>query len=177
MARRSRRRGRAGRCRRHDRATESPRHRSRDFLALFPFVWGMAASVRGIEHAGLTAGIGRLVLGHAASLLGAVGLTGGVAALGANVFNNIPMALVMLTVLVGAPRSRLALLTASTLTGVNIGPALTTVGSLATMLWLAFTRRQGVEVPPLEYLRVSMVTVPLVLVAVLAALVLGALLR
>ena len=95
----------------------------------------------------------------------------------ANVFNNIPMALVMLAVLVGAPRARIPLLTASALAGLNIGPALTTVGSLATMLWLTFARRQGVEVPALEYLRVSVVTVPLVLVAALAALVLGELLR
>jgi len=144
---------------------------------LFPFVWGMATIVRGIEHAGLTTGIAGLILGHAAGPLGAVAITGATAALGANVFNNIPMALVMLAVLVGAPRARIPLLTASALAGLNIGPALTTVGSLATMLWLTFARRQGVEVPALEYLRVSVVTVPLVLVAALAALVLGELLR
>jgi len=144
---------------------------------LFPFVWGMTAVVRGIAHAGLTAGLGRLVLGHAAAPGGAVILIGTVAAAGANVFNNIPMTLLMLTVLAAAPEGARADLAAATLAGVNIGPALTTVGSLATMLWLAFARRQGVEVPALEYLRVSVVTVPLVLAAALAAIALRATLR
>jgi arsenical pump membrane protein len=142
---------------------------------LFPCVWGMAAIVLGIQHAGLVAGLGRAVLRSAGPPAAAAAITGGIAALGANLFNNIPMTLVMLTVLAGAPRGRLGLLTAATLAGVNIGPALTTVGSLATILWLAFTRRQGVEVSALEYLRVSAVTVPLVLAAVLGVVTLGAL--
>ena len=92
-------------------------------------------------------------------------------------FNNIPMALVMLVVLGRVPPARLDLLVAATLAGVNIGPALTTVGSLATMLWLSFTRRQGMEVSALEYLRTSVLTVPVVLAATLAAIALGALYR
>ena len=144
---------------------------------LFPFVVGMAVVVRGIEHAGLTAGLARLILGHAGTTVGAVVTTGAVAALGANLFNNIPMALVMLVVLGRVPPARLDLLVAATLAGVNIGPALTTVGSLATMLWLSFTRRQGMEVSALEYLRTSVLTVPLVLAATLAAIALGALHR
>ena len=145
--------------------------------SLFPFVVGMAAVVRGIEHAGLTEGLGRLILGHAGQTVGAVVTTGAVAALGANLFNNIPMALVMLVVLGRVPPARLELLAAATLVGVNIGPALTTVGSLATMLWLSFTRRQGVEVSALEYLRTSVLTVPVVLAATLAAITLEALRR
>jgi len=145
--------------------------------SLFPFVVGMAAVVRGIEHAGLTEGLGRLILGHAGQTVGAVVTTGAMAALGANLFNNIPMALVMLVVLGRVPPARLELLAAATLAGVNIGPALTTVGSLATMLWLSFTRRQGVEVSALEYLRTSVLTVPLVLAATLAAITLEALRR
>ncbi len=145
--------------------------------SLFPFVVGMAAVVRGIEHAGLTAGLGQLILGHSSTTIGAVVTTGAVAALGANMFNNIPMALVMLVVLGRVPPARLDLLVAATLAGVNIGPALTTVGSLATMLWLAFTRRQGLEVSALEYLRTSAATIPLVLAATLATIALGALHR
>jgi arsenical pump membrane protein len=144
---------------------------------LFPFVWGMAAVVRGVEHAGLVGGLARAVLAGAGPPAGGAVLVGTIAALGANLFNNIPMTLLMLTVLGGAPRARLGVLAAATLAGVNIGPALTTVGSLATMLWLAFTRRQGIEVPALEYLRVSVVTVPLVLAVALAVTVLGAILR
>ena len=50
------------------------------------------------------------------------------------------------------------------------------IGALSE-LWLSFTRRQGVEVLALEYLRVSAVTVPLVLAAALGAVALGVIFR
>lgn len=139
---------------------------------LFVFVGGMAALVRGVEHAGLTGNLARLLLGHPQGSLESVAVTTGVSALGANLFNNIPMSLVMLAVLATTARSRAFGLAAATLIGVNIGPALTTAGSLATIIWLSLVRRQGVQVPALEYLRVAAITVPLVLAAALAALAL-----
>ena len=53
-----------------------------------------------------------------------------VAAVLANLVNNIPATLVMLTIVQGQPAAVLAVLL-----GVNIGPNLTYVGSLATLLW------------------------------------------
>ena len=139
---------------------------------LFLFVWGMATVVQGIEHAGLTQDLARLVLSGPGGPVGSLAVTGGIAAFGANLFNNIPMTLVMLIVLAAGAPSRVGGLAAATLIGVNIGSALTTVGSLATILWLSLVRRQGVEVPVLEYLRVSIITVPLVLATALAVLAL-----
>ncbi len=140
---------------------------------LFLFVAAMAAVVRGVEHAGLTQGLARLVLSQPDGSVGQFAVTAGIAALGANLFNNIPMTLVMLAVLARTARAWAGGLVAATLIGVNIGPALTTAGSLATILWLSLVRRQGVEVPALEYLRVSAITVPLVLAVALAVLALG----
>jgi arsenical pump membrane protein len=57
-----------------------------------------------------------------------------------------------------------------TLAGVNIGPTLTTYGSLATMLWLTSVRKRGMTVPTMLYLRVGVVTMPIVLAATLFAL-------
>jgi len=139
---------------------------------LFVFVWGMAAIVRGVEHAGLTQELARVLLGRPHGALESLALTTGVAALGANLFNNIPMTLVMLSVLAAAAPGRVFGLAAAALIGANIGPALTTAGSLATIIWLSLVRRQGLEVPALEYLRVAVITVPLVLAAALAALAL-----
>jgi arsenical pump membrane protein len=139
---------------------------------LFIFVWGMAVLVRGVEHAGLTGNLARLLLGHPQGSLESLAVTTGGAAVGANLFNNIPMTLVMLAVLAAATPSRAFGLAAATLIGVNIGPAMTTVGSLATIIWLSMVRREGVHVPALEYLRVAAITVPLALVAALAALAL-----
>jgi arsenical pump membrane protein len=59
---------------------------------------------------------------------------------------------------------------AGTLAGVNIGPTLTTYGSLATMLWLTAVRKRGLNVPTMLYLRVGIVTMPIVLLSTLLAL-------
>ena len=45
----------------------------------------------------------------------------------------------------------------------TIGPTMTTYGSLATMLWLALVRRRGIDITTRQYLRVGLVTAPLVL--------------
>ena len=86
----------------------------------------------------------------------------------ANVLNNLPAALIAASALgslaPGIERSDLA---AAVIVGVNLGPNLTTIGSLATMLWLVLMRRRGVEVSTLTYLRVGTVTtVPALLAAV-----------
>jgi arsenical pump membrane protein len=48
--------------------------------------------------------------------------------------------------------------------GVDLGPNLTTMGSLATILWLAVVRERGLEVSPLEYLRLGLSVVPAMLI-------------
>jgi arsenical pump membrane protein len=85
----------------------------------------------------------------------------------ANALNNLPAALVAASALgdlaAGVERSDLA---AAVIVGVNLGPNLTTIGSLATMLWLVLMRRHGVEVSALAYFRVGVVTtVPALLAA------------
>jgi arsenical pump membrane protein len=56
------------------------------------------------------------------------------------------------------------------LVGANIGPTLTTYGSLATMLWLAIVRKRGLDVSTRDYLRVGLLGAPPVLAAATAAL-------
>lgn len=56
------------------------------------------------------------------------------------------------------------------LIGANIGPALTTYGSLATMLWLSIIRKRGTSVSTGFYMRVSLITVPIVLLTTAVAL-------
>jgi arsenical pump membrane protein len=139
---------------------------------LFIFVLGMAVIVRAVEHTGVLGVLARAVTRHPAGSLASLGAAAGIAAAGANLFNNIPMTLVMLGVIAPAGPHRAMALAAAALIGVNIGPALTTAGSLATIIWLSLVRRQGLDIPALEYLRVAAVTVPLALAAAFAALVL-----
>jgi arsenical pump membrane protein len=49
--------------------------------------------------------------------------------------------------------------------GVNAGPNLTWVGSLATLLWRRVPRKRGEGLPTSEFLRLGVVTVPPVLLA------------
>jgi arsenical pump membrane protein len=52
------------------------------------------------------------------------------------------------------------------LVGADLGPNLTPVGSLSTMLWLFIVRRHGVEVSTRDYLKLGAVITPgLLLVA------------
>lgn len=83
-----------------------------------------------------------------------------VAAVLSNVVNNLPAVLVLLPL--ATPIGPAAVL--AVLIGVNIGPNLTYVGSLANLLWRSVVRRD-MRVGFAEFSRVGLVTAPLTLVA------------
>lgn len=83
-----------------------------------------------------------------------------VAAVLSNVVNNLPAVLVLLPLV--APIGPAAVL--AVLIGVNIGPNLTYVGSLANLLWRSVVRRD-MRVGFAEFSRAGLVTAPLTLVA------------
>lgn len=99
------------------------------------FVLALAVVVEAVTTNGLGAAMAAVVPVEA-TLPGLLGLAG-VAAVLANVVNNIPATLVLLTVLGDAPLTDAARpgLVLAVLIGVNVGPNLTYVGSLATLLW------------------------------------------
>ena len=82
------------------------------------------------------------------------------AALLANVVNNIPATLVLLPVLTAGPTARLLAL----LVGVNVGPNLTYTGSLATLLWRRVVRDADVEPSRRAFFRLAFLATPLALV-------------
>jgi arsenical pump membrane protein len=133
---------------------------------VFVFVIGMFIVVRGVQ-------IG--VIDHwdfsipndptQALLIGA-----GVSAIGSNIVNNVPMTLLMMSLFPRVSGAAQEALAYGTLAGANIGPTLTTYGSLATILWLNVLRKRGVDVPPRDYLKIGFVTMPPVLIAATVAL-------
>jgi arsenical pump membrane protein len=133
---------------------------------LFVFVIGMFVLVRGFEHTWLE----RLAIHVPSEPLPALLLAVVGNAVGSNVVNNVPMTLLSLPFVARAGPSVRDALAYGTLLGANIGPTLTTYGSLATMLWLALIRKRGLDVTTAEYLRVALVTTPLVLAAATLAL-------
>ena len=82
------------------------------------------------------------------------------AALLANVVNNIPATLVLLPVLAAGPTGRLLAL----LVGVNVGPNLTYTGSLATLLWRRVVRAADIEPSRRAFFRLALIATPLALV-------------
>jgi arsenical pump membrane protein len=93
-----------------------------------------------------------------------------VAAVQANVLNNLPATLVLLPALGTHPSAGIVL---AVLLGVNIGPNATYVGSLATLLWRRVLAGRGLTPTLREFLRLGVLTVPLALLAAVLALWLG----
>ncbi len=90
----------------------------------------------------------------------------GVSAVLANLVNNLPATLIIVAVVSSsAPGGVLAMLI-----GVNVGPNLTYVGSLATLLWRRIIHAHDEEVDVVQFLKLGALTVPVTLVAATASL-------
>ena len=113
------------------------------FLA---FVLGLAVVVDAASRHGLGSWIDHRVP-HGSSLWALAGMAL-LAALLANVVNNLPATLLLLPALAGRPTP----LVLAALLGLNIGPSLTYTGSLATLLWRKVIRSEHVEPPVGRYL-------------------------
>jgi arsenical pump membrane protein len=137
--------------------------------SIFGFIAGMFIVVRAVEHTGLTTRFGNLLMHlSGGTSFGAVMVGTAGAALGTNLINNVPMAVVMNSALVSihnaSPAIRLGFI-AATMFGCDLGPNLTTVGSLATVLWLLILRHRNVDVSGLDYFKVGVIVTPLMLFA------------
>ena len=139
---------------------------------VLPLVAGLFVLVAGLAHTGLIEQIGA-VLGRAARVAPAEAALGAGAILGfgCNLTNNLPAGLVAASA-IGVARSP-RLVTDALLVGVDLGPNLSVSGSLATILWLAALRREGIEVGFFRFLRVGLLVMPPALLLALAALVLA----
>lgn len=123
------------------------------------FVLGLGVVVKAVVENGLDAGLSRLLPdGHSLPALLAVAA---VAAVVANVINNLPAVLALLPLVQsGGPGPVLAVLI-----GVNLGPNLTYVGSLATLLWRRILHAHDARAELGRFTRLGLVTVPATLLA------------
>jgi arsenical pump membrane protein len=132
------------------------------------FVLGLAVVVQAVAAGGL----GRVLAAIVPGSPGLVGLlaAAGIAALLANVVNNLPAVLVLLPALGAHPAPGIVL---AVLLGVNLGPNLSYVGSLATLLWRRILAGKGMVPTLREFVRLGALTVPVSLVASVVALWVG----
>ncbi len=135
--------------------------------SIFGFIAGMFILVQAVESTGLTDVFGRLLLqlsggnSFGAVMVGTLG-----SALGTNVINNVPMAVVLNSALQATQHASTGVrygFIAATIFGCDLGPNLTTVGSLATVLWLLILRQRNLDVSGLDYFKVGILVTPLML--------------
>jgi arsenical pump membrane protein len=130
------------------------------------FVLALAAVVRAVQDHGLRDVVDGAVP-NGSTLLALLGVAA-LAAVLANVLNNLPATLLLLPVVATAGVGPLLAM----LIGVNVGPNLTYTGSLATLLW---RRALPTDVVPGtgDYVRLGLLTVPAGLVVGVVALWVG----
>ncbi|MGW4426703.1 SLC13 family permease [Streptomyces tendae] len=128
------------------------------------FVLALGIVVQGVVAGAPATGLGRL-LPDGDSLPALLGVAA-VAAVLANLVNNLPAVLALLPLAApGGPTQVLAVLI-----GVNLGPNLTYVGSLATLLWRRILHRHGIEVELGRFTVLGLLTVPATVAASTVAL-------
>lgn len=128
------------------------------------FVLALGIIVAAASQHGLSSAVDSLLPhGHGVLALLAIAT---VSAVVANLVNNLPATLIILPVAAASgPGAVLAMLI-----GVNVGPNLTYVGSLATLLWRRIVHAHDETVDIGEFVRLGALTVPAMLVASTVAL-------
>ncbi|AYG68968.1 MULTISPECIES: arsenic transporter [unclassified Rhizobium] len=139
--------------------------------SVLPLVAGLFVIVEAVNHTGLTALLSeRLASLAAQSQTQAIGAAGFSVAIISNLVNNLPAGLFAGSAVQAAhvPDS----IAGAVLIGVDLGPNLSVTGSLATILWLAALRREGLHMGALAFLRVGAVVMLPALILSLATLAL-----
>ncbi len=115
----------------------------------------LAVVVQAVAGHGLGAALAAVL--PTAPTLGGLLLVAALAAVLSNLLNNLPAALLLLAVLGDAPAPGVVL---AVLIGVNIGPNLSYLGSLATLLWRRVLNGTGAAPGIGEFTALGVLTVP-----------------
>jgi arsenical pump membrane protein len=135
---------------------------------VLPLVAGLFVLVEGLQQTGTIPALGRLLLPAAeGSAAGTAWAFAVVTAFAANLVNNLPAGLVAATVFQSAEFPEM--LRRFVLIAVDLGPNLSVTGSLATILWLAALRREGISIGGWAFFKVGLVVMPPALVLSLLA--------
>jgi arsenical pump membrane protein len=145
---------------------QSPLHIIREISwSVIPLVAGLFVVVEAINQTGATALLAQELRSLSAhSEARAIAFAGVGVAFLSNVVNNLPAGLFAGgAVGLAQVSDRVA---GAVLIGVDLGPNLSVTGSLATILWLAALRREGIHVSALSFLKIGIVVmVPSLIVA------------
>ena len=136
--------------------------------SIFIFIFGLALLVRGLENKEVTQAIGEAVahVSSAGTLWAVIAVSLGTA-IGANLVNNWSMMMISVSSLASVSGKVLlfdrSLIYASVL-GADLGPNITILGSLSSMLWLVLLRQRGLDIKPVQYVKLGLTVMPLMLI-------------
>jgi len=138
-------------------------------------VWfsiGLYVVVYGLKNAGLTDIVASWIAslqtqGSAVAVIG----TGFLAAGLSSVMNNMPTIMIMDIAIDQIGYAGNEALVYANILGSNLGPKMTPIGSLATLLWLHVLAQKGVKIGWGEYMKVGLVITPPVLLVALIGLI------
>jgi len=130
-------------------------------------VWfsiGLYVVVYGLKNAGLTDVIASWIAAlqtqsHAVAVIGTGFLSGFIS----SVMNNMPTIMIMDIAIDKVGYTGNEALVYANILGSNLGPKMTPIGSLATLLWLHVLAKKGVKIGWGEYMKVGLVITPPVL--------------
>ncbi len=134
-------------------------------------VWfsiGLYVVVYGLKNAGLTSYLAVMIDAMAgySNTFAVIG-TGFLAAILSSVMNNMPTIMIMDIAIAETGHTALAY---ANILGSNLGPKMTPIGSLATLLWLHVLAQKGVKITWSQYMKVGLVITPPVLLSALVGL-------
>lgn len=138
-------------------------------------VWfsiGLYVVVYGLKNAGLTDIIAIWIetLSHQGDVVAIIG-TGFLSAVISAIMNNMPTIMIMDIAIDKVGYVGNEALVYANILGANLGPKMTPIGSLATLLWLHVLSQKGVAIGWGEYMKVGMLITPPVLFVALLGLV------
>lgn len=137
-------------------------------------VWfsiGLYVVVYGLKNAGLTDIIASWIeaLSHQGAAIAIVG-TGFLSGIISSIMNNMPTIMIMDIAIDHVGYAGNEALVYANILGSNLGPKMTPIGSLATLLWLHVLAQKGVKIGWGEYMKVGLVVTPPVLLVALLGL-------
>ncbi len=139
-------------------------------IAPWQVVWfsiGLYIVVFGLKNAGLTHELANIIASWQHNHIQSIYGTGFLSAILSSIMNNMPTVMVMDLALGQANASHLAY---ANILGCNLGPKMTPIGSLATLLWLHVLEKKGVKIGWMEYMKVGLIITPPVLAIALLGL-------
>ena len=142
--------------------------------APWQIVWfsvGLYVVVYGLKNAGISDVIASwikalLEQGYTAAIIG----TGFLSAIISSVMNNMPTIMLMDISISQVGYTGHEALAYANILGSNLGPKMTPIGSLATLLWLHVLAKKGVKISWSEYMKVGLAITPPVLLTALLGL-------